>query len=138
MTMKSLTPLQIVGIILIINGALTGSVNELTDLLGAVWSKHVVSICIIGSGICGGFVTMFGGQATQLKNIAADPQSQEALVKAVLGMRGVEGLAVNQRASPALAVMAMDPAQDKIAPTQNAMESVARTAATAAAAPNAG
>lgn len=96
----NLTPLQIVGIILIINGALTGSVNELTDLLGPVWSKHVVSICIIGSGICGGFVTMFGGQATQLKNIA--------------GIVGDDGkpavrINVNANAGAALASAAIDP-----------------------------
>lgn len=109
-----LTPMQIVGIILIVNGVLTGSVNEMTDLLGAVWAKHVVSIAVMGSGICGGFVTMFGGQGYQ--------------VRSVLAMPGVEKLDVNGLAGATLATMAVDPAQNKISPTPAAMDKVTATA----------
>jgi len=112
--MLSLTPLQIIGIVLIINGALTGSVNEMTDLLGAVWAKHVVSLAVIGSGICGGLVTMFGGQGSQIKR--------------VLAMPGVEKISVNGQANSVLATMAVDPAVDKIAPTQAALQEVSATA----------
>lgn len=110
--------MQIIGIVLIINGALTGSVNEMTDLLGAVWAKHIVSIAVIGSGICGGFVTMFGGQGYQLKS--------------VLAMPGVEKIDVNGQAGATLATIAVDPLQNKIAPTPAAMAQVTETAAKAA------
>lgn len=126
--MLKLTPLQIVGIILIVNGALSGSVGELTDLLGPVWAKHILSIAVIGSGICGGFVTMFGGTGTQIRNVVADPQAQEALVKAVLAMRGVEKININAQANTVLATMAVDPAINKIAPTQASMQEVTATA----------
>lgn len=113
-TLQSLTPLQIIGIILIINGVLTGSVNEMTDLLGAVVAKHVVSLAVIGSGICGGFVTMFGGQSSQIRN--------------VLAMPGIEKISVNGQANSALATIAVDPAANKIGPTPAAVQEVTATA----------
>lgn len=109
-----LTPMQIVGIILLANGVVTGSVNEMTDLIGAVWAKHLVSFAIMGSGFCGGLVTMFGGQGYQ--------------VKSVLAMPGIEKISVNGTANATLAQMAVDPKQDKIAPTPAAMTEVAATA----------
>jgi hypothetical protein len=115
------SPMQIVGIILIVNGVLTGSVNEMTDLFGAVWAKHVISLAVIGSGICGGFVTMFGR--------APDQASQ---VRSVLAMPGVEKIDINGLANATLATMAIDPAQNKIAPTPAAMDKVAATAKAAA------
>lgn len=96
--MKNITPLQWIGIVLIINGALTGSVNELTDLFGAVWAKHVFSVCVIGSGICGGLVTMFGGQGAMVRNVAAMP--------------GVEAIKVNANAGQALAQIAVSSAPE--------------------------
>jgi hypothetical protein len=115
--LSDLTLIQILGIILVINGALSGAVNELTDLLGPTIAKHVLSVCVIGSGICGGFITMFGGLGTQVKN--------------VLAMPGVEKIAVNGQANSTLATIAMDPHEDKIAPTQAAMDKVTATAAKA-------
>lgn len=112
------TPMQIVGIILLANSVITGSVNEMTDLMGAVWAKHLVSLAIMGSGFCGGLVTMFGGQGYQ--------------VKSVLAMDGVEKIDVNGLANSMLAKMAVDPAQNKIAPTPAAMDTVAATAKAAA------
>jgi hypothetical protein len=102
----NITPLQWIGIVLIVNGAITGSVNEMTDLVGAVWAHHAVSIATIGSGICGGLVTMFGGQGSQVRN--------------VLAMPGVENMKVNAQANPTLAAIAVDPSQTKIAPTPEA------------------
>lgn len=118
MKLSDLTLIQILGIILVINGALSGAVNELTDLLGPAMAKHVLSITVIGSGICGGFITMFGGLGSQVKN--------------VLAMPGVEKIAVNGQASATLATIAVDPLQDKIAPTPAAMDRVTATAAKAA------
>lgn len=110
----NLTPLQWIGIVLIVNGVLTGSVNEMTDLLGAVWAKHVVSLATLGSGICGGLVTMFGGQSAQVRN--------------VLAMPGVEKVTVNAQANPTLAQIAVDPTQGKIEPAANQQVRVSQIA----------
>lgn len=118
MKLSDLTLIQILGIVLVVNGALSGAVNELTDLFGPTVAKHVLSVCVIGSGICGGFITMFGGLGSQVRN--------------VLAMPGVEKIDVNAQASSALATMAVDPKENKIAPTQAAMETVVATAAKAA------
>lgn len=71
MNPKDWTLLQWIGVVLVVNGALTGYVNEMTDLVGAVWAKHIVSLCTIGSGVCGGLVTMFGGIGTQARNVVS-------------------------------------------------------------------
>lgn len=86
MKLSDLTLIQWLGIVLVINGAISGGVNEMTDLLGAIWAKHLVSIATIGSGVCGGLITMFGGIGTQARNVVAaggqvnvSPQAATAL-----------------------------------------------------------
>lgn len=112
--MPKLTPLQIIGIILIVNGALIGSAAQLTDLFGAGVAKTIISIASLGNSIFGGIVTMISGQGAQIRN--------------VLAMPGVENIAVNRDANATLAAIAVDPAQDKIAPTPGAQQAVAATA----------
>jgi hypothetical protein len=114
MKLGDLTLIQILGIILIVNGALTGSLNEMTDLLGAGLAKHIVSICTIGSSVCGGLVTMFGGQSTQVRNVMAMP--------------GVESIKVNGQANQALSRLAVDPDEPKIEATLAAKATVSATA----------
>ena len=104
-SLKNLTTLQWIGIVLVINGAITGGVNEMTDLLGSVWAKHAVSLATIGSSICGGLNIMFGGIAMQASNIAA-----------VIGSDGRPAVRinVNGNAPASLASAAIDPAQKNI------------------------
>jgi hypothetical protein len=116
--MLNLTPLQWIGIVLIVNGVVTGSVNELTDLLGATWAHHAVSLATIGSGICGGLVTMFGGQGAQIRNVAAMP--------------GVEAIRVNAQANSTLASIAVDTTQSKVTPLPEAKRTVEAVAQGAA------
>ena len=106
----NLTPLQIIGIILAINGALTGATAQLTDLFGAVVAKDIVSLASLGSAILGGIITAMSGQATMIKNVAAMP--------------GVERISVNQSAGPALAQAATDPSQPKIGATTREVRDV--------------
>lgn len=113
----NLTPVQIIGLVLVINGALIGSTAQLTDLFGPVAVKYIIAIASIGNSIFGGIITMVTGQGSQIRN--------------VLAMPGVEKISVNGQASPALATLAVDPAQDKIAPTTAAMDKVTATAAKA-------
>jgi hypothetical protein len=113
-TLKNITPLGWLGIVLIINSVITGSVNEMTDLLGAIWAKHAISLAVIGSGVCGGLVTMFSTQGAQVRNVRA--------------MDGVENIDVNAKANPALAALAMDPNEKKISVIPGAQAQVAATA----------
>lgn len=110
----NLTPLQIIGIVLVINGALIGSAAQLTDLFGPLTAKYIISIASLGNSIFGGIVTLISGQGAQIKN--------------VLAMPGVENISVNKQANAALAAIAVDPTQDKIAPTPAAVQAVTATA----------
>lgn len=97
----NLTPLQIIGIVLVINGALIGSAAQLTDLFGPLTAKYIISIASLGNSIFGGIVTMISGQGSQLKNVA--------------GIVGDDGkpavrINVNANAGPALASAAINPA----------------------------
>jgi hypothetical protein len=110
----NLTPVQIIGLILVVNGALIGSTAQLTDLFGVVVTKDIVSIASLGNAILGGIITMMTGQGAQIKN--------------VLAMPGVEKINVNGQANQTLAALAVDPATDKIAPTAAALSQVTATA----------
>lgn len=110
----NLTPLQIIGIILAVNGALTGATAQLTDLFGPLVAKDIVSVASLGSAILGGIITSISGQGAQIKN--------------VLAMPGVERINVNAQANQTLAAIAIDPGVDKIAPTPAAMATVTQTA----------
>jgi hypothetical protein len=101
---KNLTVLQWIGIVLLVNSVLTSSTNEMKDLLGAVWATHAVSLATIGSGICGGLVTMFGGISSQASNVAALP--------------GVDRILVNRNANATLSALAVDHDQPKIGPAK--------------------
>jgi hypothetical protein len=113
-SLKSLTTLQWLGVTLVINGALIGSTAQLTDLMGAHWAHIIVSVCSLGNSVLGGIVTMFSGQGTQVLNVKA--------------MAGVDHIDVNEKANPTLAKIAMDPNEDKIAPTLAAQAQVAAIA----------
>jgi hypothetical protein len=118
MKLSDITPIQILGGILVVNTVLAGGTAQLTDLFGATMANHILSISILGSGICGGFIMNMGGLPSQVRN--------------VLAMPGVEKIDVNGQASAALATLAVDPAQNKISPTPAAMDKVAATAKAAA------
>lgn len=117
--MPKLTPLQIIGIVLAVNGALTGATAQLTDLFGAVVAKDIVSVASLGSAILGGVITAMSGIGSQISNVAALP--------------GVERISVNASANDTLATLAVDPAQRKIGATPEAKVAVAATAQAAGA-----
>ena len=96
----NLTPLQIIGIILAVNGALTGATAQLTDLFGATVAKDIVSIASLGSAVLGGIITSMSGQASQIRNVAAMP--------------GVARVQIDTSATQAVAQVAVDPTQPKV------------------------
>jgi len=94
-TLKNVTPLQWLGILLVINGAMIGSTAQLTDLFGPHAVKIIVAVCSLGNSICGGVITFLSGQGSMVKN--------------VLAMDGVQHIDVNANANPTLAAIAVDP-----------------------------
>lgn len=115
-TLRNITPLQWLGIILIINGALIGSTAQLTDLFGTVATKYIVSIASLGNSIVGGIITFLSGQGSLVKTVAAMP--------------GVQQITVNAAANQTLAQIATsnDPAAAKIEPVPAAAATVTNIA----------
>jgi len=103
----------------IISGLITGAALMQT-LLGQDLTIKIVA----GLGILNIIVSSVG-------TVLSGPDSQDTQVKNVLAMPGVQKIDVNEKASPALAKLAVDPAIDKIGPTQAAESKVAATAAAA-------
>ncbi len=112
--MNNLTTLQKLGIAMIIFGALGSGTAQLTDLFGPTIAKDISSAVSLLNSILGGIVTMFGGQGSQLKNVAALP--------------GVEKIEINGLANQTVAQVAVDPTQMKVAATPSALQTVAETA----------
>lgn len=98
---------------------LTGMTAQLTTLLGPQATAMVAAGSAVIVMALSVVLTVTSGQGAQVRN--------------VLAMPGVEKISVNSQASPTLATIAVDPAQDKIAPTQAAMQQVTATAKAAAA-----
>lgn len=116
-TLKNLTLVQWIGIMVGLNSLLMGATPQLTVLFGTAAVPYIIAIATLGNGALGVFVTVIGGQSSQVRNVAAMP--------------GVEKIAVNGLANAALATLAVDPAQNKIAPTPAAMQTVTATASAA-------
>lgn len=109
---------QIISIVGVIISVLMVSTSQLTDLFGAGTAKTIVSISGLANMILQGVMTVI--------------TSQGSTVKDVLAMPGVENIAVNGKANATLATIAVDPAQNNIAPTAAAAATVSATAKAAA------
>lgn len=60
--LKSVTPLQWIGIVILFNTTLLGGASQLADLaLGPHTVKAILAVATLGNGFLGGLVTMFGG-----------------------------------------------------------------------------
>jgi hypothetical protein len=105
---------QIISIIGAVISVLMVSSAQLTDLLGASTAKTIVTVS--------GLVNML------LQSITVAITSQGSTVRDVLSMQGVDKISVNGQANSTLAQIAVDPAQNKIAPTLAAMQEVTATA----------
>jgi hypothetical protein len=101
---------QIISIIGAIVSVLMVSTTQLTDLFGPGVTKTVVSIAGLSNMI--------------LSSVMAALTSQGSTVKDVLAMPGVEHVTVNAQATQTLAALAVDPAQDKIAPMAHTTEQI--------------
>jgi len=101
----------IVGTIL---SAIVTSTAYFTDMFGPTVAKEIVGTAGFLNMILSGIAVAFAGQGQTVKD--------------VLAMPGVDGLTVNKNANQTLASIAMDPTQDKIAPTPADASKVDQTA----------
>jgi hypothetical protein len=97
----------------IISGFITGAA-----LFTTLFGQDLTIKIIAGLGLCNIAVNAVGSAFA----------TQTSLVKDVLAMPGVEHVEINAKANAPLAVLAVDPTVDKIAPTQAAAIQVAATA----------
>lgn len=94
---------QILAVISAVLSVLVVSTTNLTDLFGAGMAKTIVSAA--------GMVNMI------LTSILATLTGQAGIIKDAAAMPGVESIKVNSQANQTLAAIAVDPKQDKVAPT---------------------
>lgn len=115
-TLKNLTLVQWIGIMVGLNSLLMGATPQLTVLFGTVAVPYIIAIATLGNGALGVFVTVVGGQSAQIRNVAAMP--------------GVDSIKVNALANQTLAQIAVSGAPE--AKNVEALPAaVARVAATA-------
>lgn len=104
-----MTSLQKLGLMMALLGAIAGAGTQLNDILSPLGAsapiivKIVVSAASFGSMLLGVIFTFMTGQTSQ--------------VQAVRSMPGVEQVAINGKANPALALLAVDPTETKIVPS---------------------
>lgn len=116
-TLKNLTLVQWIGIMIGLNSLLMGATPQLTVLFGTAAVPIIVAIATLGNGALGVFVTVIGGLGTQALNVVA----------------GGASVAVGPNAKPSLATLAVDPANNKIDAAPGAEAAVAAIAKAAAA-----
>ena len=115
-----MTSIQKIALSIAVLGFLATAGTQLTDILSPFGSmaplivKEIVSLSGLVSGVLGVVLSFMTGQASQ--------------IKAVQQMPGVDKIVVNEKASPALATLAVDPAQAKIETAPGAAQAVKATA----------
>jgi hypothetical protein len=112
--MNLITRNQWFAIAILLFSVLMGGSAQLTDLLGPALTKGIISLATLINGFLAGVQIILGGQGQQVKD--------------VLAMPGVDSVKVNAQANSALATIAVDPSQPKIAPTAADLQIVATTA----------
>lgn len=105
---------QVMAIVCAVLGVLTISTAQLTDLFGPGIAKTIVSCSGLANTIMSSVIAILSGQGQMVLDVKA--------------MKGVEHIEVNEKANQTLARLAIDPTEDKIAPTPRAIEAVTRTA----------
>lgn len=105
---------QVLGIISSVNGGLITGAALLQTLFGQDLTIKIVAVLGIAQIIVSSVTTQLSSQSNLVKDVAAMP--------------GVEKVTVNASANSILATLAVDPKQDKVAPTTAAMVAVENTA----------
>jgi hypothetical protein len=110
----NITRTQWIAIAMLALGLIAGGTSQLTELFGVGVAKNLSSAASFLSSFVAGLQIILGGQGQQIKDVAAMP--------------GIEKVLVNASANQTAATLAVDPKQDKVAPTTAAMTAVENTA----------
>ena len=102
---KNITQTQWVAFVIGASSFLGGATAQLTTLFGSNGAAYIASACALVSGMAGVFLMATTGQSATVQQVAAMP--------------GVTRISVNENASPALALVATDPAQAKVGPVSS-------------------
>ena len=112
--MLSINRVQVVAMVLVVLGAITGGTSQLTDLFGAAITKTIVAAASLMTSVLSGWIMILTGQSSIVKNVQSMP--------------GIERIVVNEKANATLATLAVDPANDKIESTPESAETVEKLA----------
>lgn len=118
-----MTTVQKIALAIAMLGFLAGAGTQLTDIFAPFGSiapvivKEIVTISGFISGGLGIYLSFVTGTASQ--------------IQAVQAMPGVDRIVVNEKASAALATMAVDPTNSKIQTSPQAQQAVRATATAA-------
>lgn len=93
---------QILGGLVVVLSVLIGSTAQLQDLFGPTIAKSIVSAASILNAISGGWLTILTSQANTVRDAS--------------NTVGVEPLKINEKASPSVAAVAVNPNVDNVAP----------------------
>jgi hypothetical protein len=129
---RNLTPTQWIILFISTSGFLNASAAQLTEWFGPHVAHNIITGIGFAQGLIGTWAMALNTQGARIQNVVSDPTAQGALVKAVLAMPGVENMTISAKATPQLAQVAVDPSEDKIAPTPEATAAVTATAKAAA------
>lgn len=110
----NLTLGQKIAMLSVVLGVLAGATAQLTPLMGATAASSVASLASLINTVVSGWIFIVTGQSAMVKEVAAMP--------------GIEPLKVNALANQNLAQVALDPAVNKVAPTESARAVVIETA----------
>lgn len=110
----NLTGKQLLLILSAVLSALVAASAQLTDIFGPVTAKAIISVVSLSNTVLTSITAAISGQA----NLVIDAAAQ----------KGVK-VEVDKTAAPNIAALAVDPAQDSIAPVRGQEEAVAKVAA---------
>lgn len=110
----NLTPVQVIAMILVVLGAITGGTAQLTDIVGPGLTKILVAGASLATTMLSGWIMIITGQTSQ--------------VRAVSAMPGVEKIVVNEKSSQALATLAVAQEGNKVEPSPSSQAAVAAIA----------
>lgn len=94
---------QILAIAIAVLSVLGGATGQLTDIFGPTVAHSIISASGLGAAILSSVLMATTGQA--------------GIIQSAIAMPGVDSIKVNAQANQTLASIAVDPSQQKIAPT---------------------
>jgi hypothetical protein len=125
MSLKNITTIQWMGIIILFNTILIGGASQLADLaLSPAVIKAILAIATLGNGFLGGLTTMFGGQGNMVTSVASFTGED--------GKPAVR-VGVNANAGSTLAAVAVDPAQPNVGAASPEVREILKATAKSAA-----